>query len=273
MEEEKLTEEKQEELINEQKKLMRKSLRMIISFFTLTVTCAILLVLLQDNKFFIFNIHRSFDNVPNPLITQMFSIFFIVIIAVGLISYLSMLVAYLKRRNMSFDEKVDSLSKYKRIYNLSDIFSVVPIFLVIVMIVNGFFFSFAQVDGPSMMPTFCDNDAVIIKYVDEYEAQDIIIFQVEENDGSVIYLIKRLIAIPGDKLVVNSTGVWVNDVLIEDNIVSGTVSYNVETIPDGYYYVLGDNRNNSSDSRTRGLISYEDLIGRVVLKVSSNTCN
>src|SRR5210317_382056 len=119
MEEEKLTEEKQEELINEQKKLMRKSLRMIISFFALTVTCAILLVLLQDNKFFIFNIHRSFDNVPNPLITQMFSIFFIVIIAVGLISYLSMLVAYLKRRNMSFDEKVDSLSKYKRIYNLS----------------------------------------------------------------------------------------------------------------------------------------------------------
>ena len=122
-----------------------------------------------------------------------------------------------------------------------------------------------------MTPTFCDNDAVIIKYVDEYEKQDIIIFQVEELDGSVIYLIKRLIAMPGDKLVVNSTGVWVNDVLVEDNIVGGTLSYNL-TIPEGYFYVLGDNRDNSSDSRTRGLVPYEDMIGKVVLKISGTTC-
>lgn len=270
MEEELYTE--QEELLNEHKKLMRKSLRMIISFFTLTITCVILFVILQDNKFFIFNIHRSFENVPNPLITEMFSVFFIIIIAIGVLSYLGMVFAYLKRRNMTEEENIETLPKYKRWYNISDVFGVVPIFLVIVMIINGFFFSFAQVDGPSMMPTFCDNDAVIIKYVNDYVKEDIVIFQVEENDGSVIYLIKRLVAQPGDKLVVNSTGVWVNDTLIEDNILNGTVAYNIDAIPAGYYYVLGDNRDNSSDSRTRGLVSYEDMIGIVVLKISGTTC-
>lgn len=273
MEKDLYSEEIQEEnnFENENRKLMRKSLRMIISFFTLTITCVILFVILQDNKFFIFNVHRSFDNVPNPLITEMFSMFFIVIIAIGLLSYIGMFFMYLKRRKMTEDESINTSAKYKKWYNISDVFGVVPIFLVIVMVINGFFFSFAQVDGPSMMPTFCDNDAVIIKYVDEYVKQDIVIFQVEENDGSVIYLIKRLIAQPGDSLVVDSTGVWVNGVLVEDNIVGGTVAYNL-VIPEGYYYVLGDNRDNSSDSRTRGLVSYEDMIGKVVLKISGTTC-
>jgi signal peptidase I len=255
-----------EEKLIEDKKLMKKSLRAIISFFTLTIACIVLFIILQDNKFFIFNIHRSYDNVPNPMISQLFSLFFIVIIIIGFISFIILGVRYFRRLKEADEERIASFDNYKKLYNTSDIFSVVPVFLVIVMVVNGFFFSFAQVDGPSMQPTFCDNDAVIIKYVEDYNQEDIVIFEVQE-DGSTIYLIKRLIAGPGDKLVVNQNGVYVNDVLVEDTIVNGLVTYDIDEIPDGFYYVMGDNRNNSSDSRTRGLIAYDDLIGIVVLKI------
>jgi len=163
--------------------------------------------------------------------------------------------------------QLETLPKFKKLYNLSDIFSVVPIFLVIVMVLNGFFFSFAQVDGVSMEPTFCNSDIVIIKYVSDYDIQDIVIL--EENN---MYLIKRLIAKPGDKLLVDSTGVYVNDILVENTLGNGSVGYSEMIIPDGFYYVMGDNRVNSQDSRFFGLVNQEDMYGQVVLKLSGSTC-
>lgn len=260
------------EQLNENKKLMSKSPRRIISFFTLLIVCIVLFIILQSNKFFIFNINRSFDNVPNPMIAQFFSLVFVVIISLGLLSYIYLAINYVKRRKLNDEAQLESLKKFKKIYNLSDIFSIVPIFLVFVMVINGFFFSFAQVDGASMQPTFCDNDAVIIRYGEEFEKNDIVIFELEETDGSLIYLIKRLKAGPGDKLVVDTTGVWINDILVEDDVDSRTHPYYVESLPEGVYYVLGDNRSNSVDSRINGLISQEDMIGRVVSKLSNNTC-
>jgi signal peptidase I len=135
------------------------------------------------------------------------------------------------------------------------------------MVINGFFYSFAQVEGISMQPTFCDNDAVIIKYVDDYQHDDIVILK--QND---LYLIKRLVAGPGDRLSVNASGVYVNDVLVEDTVRSGYIPYDEIEIEDGYYYVLGDNRNNSEDSRMFGLKSEDNMLGKVIYKISTNTC-
>ncbi|MDC7243080.1 MAG: signal peptidase I, partial [Sphaerochaetaceae bacterium] len=147
------------------------------------------------------------------------------------------------------------------------LFSIVPLFLVIVMVINGFFFSFAQVDGISMEPTFCDNDAVIIKYVEDYERNDIVILQQDD-----LYLIKRLVAVPGDTLTVNASGVYVNGELIEDNVGNIYIAYDEIVIPEGYYYVLGDNRDYSEDSRLFGLKSEENMLGKVIYKISTTTC-
>ncbi len=246
--------------------LMKKSLKTIIVFFIMFIASVILFILLQKNKFFIFNLNRTFKNVPSPFIAEVFSIFFFVIIIFGFISFVILTYAYIKNRKSNIELSKKEIASYKRKYNVADIFSVVPVFLIIIMVINGYFFSLAQVEGISMQPTFCDNDAVIIKYVEEYKNQDIVILQ-EEG----LYLIKRLIAQGGDKLVVNSTGVYVNGNKIEDTIWNGTIEYDL-TIPEGYFYVLGDNRDNSRDSRLFGLVKEEDMLGKVIIKISNSTC-
>ena len=268
MEEENFELENQEEQLLENRKLMKKSRFMIISFFTLFIVCVVLFAILQTNEFFIFNMNRSFENVPNPLVTELFSIFFIFIILFGFISYVIFTKEYRKRNLETENLQLETLPKFKKIYNIGDIFSVVPIFLVLVMVVNGFFYSFAQVDGISMEPTFCGNDIVVIQYETEYETQDIVIAGADN-----VYIIKRLVATAGDKLLVNSMGVYINDILIESNVYSDTKSYSEMIIPEGYYYILGDNRDHSQDSRYYGLFSKEDMYGQVVLKLSGTTCN
>lgn len=255
-----------EELIEENKKLMKKSKIMIISFFSAFLLSVLLFIYLQGNKFFIFNLNRTFTNTPSPLVAEIFSVFFLIIIIIGLISYLSLASAYYERRNQDLEKQIDCIDDYRKKYNLADVFSVVPIFLIVVMIINGFFFSFAQVEGISMQPTFCDNDAVVIKYVDEYQVQDIVILAQDD-----MYLIKRLVGLPGDTLVVDSSGVYINGTRIEDNVGNSSQYYNI-TIPDGQYYVLGDNRDHSQDSRYFGLVSEAEMLGKVILKISNTSC-
>ncbi len=253
-------------IIKENEKLMKKSLRMIISFFTVFTASIVLFIILQGNKFFIFNLNRTFENTPSPLIAEIFSVFFLIIIIIGLISYLSLSTAYFERKHQNIEKQIDSYEAFQKRFNLADIFSVVPYFLIVVIIINGFFFSFAKVDGISMQPTFCNNDAVVIKYVNEYEDQDIVIL-VQDN----MYLIKRLVGLPGDTLLVNSTGVYINGNQIEDNV-SNVANYYDGIIPDGQYYVLGDNRDYSQDSRYFGLVMEDEMLGKVILKVSNTTC-
>jgi len=73
-------------------------------------------------------------------------------------------------------------------------------------------------------------------------------------------------------LEVNTTGVYVNGELIEDYTSGLLLTYTEMIIPEGFYYVLGDNRNRSEDSRVFGLKSEENLLGIVVYKISSQTC-
>jgi signal peptidase I len=259
--------EKAEKIQLENEKLMKKSFRMIISFFTLFIACVTLFIVLQQNKFFIFNLSRTFSNVPSPLIAEFFSYIFIIIILVGTIIYIAFAVNFFKRKKMSEAKQMKSIIKFEKLFEIADMFSIVPVFLVIVIIINGFFFSFAQVEGVSMQPTFCDNDAVIIKYVDEYQFDDIVILQ-----NGDLYLIKRLVGIPGDKLLVDASGVYINDVLIEDTVGNYYIAYEEVVIPEGFYYVLGDNRDNSEDSRYFGLKTEDLMLGKVIQRISTNTC-
>ena len=140
----------------------------------------------------------------------------------------------------------------------------------VLVLVFSFFFRIIQVDGESMVPTLENGDKLIV-WGAGYEPQrgDVVIVDSYTSYGRP--LVKRVIAKGGDTISIDyATGtVEVNGkVLEEDYIAEPTyLGYDVEfpyTVPEGTVFVMGDNRNNSLDSRSQrvGLIHKDDIIGK-----------
>ena len=84
-------------------------------------------------------------------------------------------------------------------------------------------------------------------------------------------MIKRVIGLPGDHIQIKDVSVYVNGEKLEESYISNEIStesfiLNDFTVPEGYYFMMGDNRERSSDSRTLGCIPKNKLEGRVVRK-------
>ena len=132
-----------------------------------------------------------------------------------------------------------------------------------------------QIVGPSMEPTFKDQDIVILNKF-HYNLFDIKRFDniSLKHDGTK-YLIKRVIGLPGEKVEYKNNILLINGKEIKEEFLSEDVttedfvlaSLGYEEIPEGMYLVLGDNRENSLDSREIGLISENDIMGKVNLRI------
>lgn len=144
-----------------------------------------------------------------------------------------------------------------------------------------------RVDGPSMESTFINNDYVIVfrlaYKLGDVERGDVIVFpaprnpiQCEESyknlfkwliesDGCEDY-IKRIIGLPGDTVEIKGGNVLVNGVVIDEPYIkmSPARDHSRIVVPQGMVYVMGDNRNNSSDSRQWGPAPIDDIIGKAV---------
>ena len=150
--------------------------------------------------------------------------------------------------------------------------------LVIVWFVITFVAQNNQVVGTSMQPTVYENDMVIVnKFLYRFtdpDRGDIIVFPSVEN-GEKVYLIKRIIGLPGDVVDIRDGKVFVNDkeleekyIDIETTAVSGQVSFPL-TVPSGEYFVLGDNRIVSKDSRYLqiGTIPKSKIVGKASIRI------
>lgn len=131
-------------------------------------------------------------------------------------------------------------------------------------------FRFSVVPSESMLDTIGKNDIVvstsIYESVDRY---DIVIFK---QSGRL--LIKRIIGMPGDTLTFKDGDVYANGTKLEDGFTLGnTYSDKSVTIPAGCYFVLGDNRENSSDSRVFGCIKEDVIWGKAVFSLSPKVHN
>lgn len=147
--------------------------------------------------------------------------------------------------------------------------------VVISLLIRQFIFTTAVVSGPSMSPTLSHLDRVIINRLamarETFERRDIIAFPYPANPDDKH--IKRIIGVPGDYLEMRDYLLYINGELLIDDLspegvhLVGDMLFPV-TIGEGEYFVLGDNRGNSKDSRfsSVGLIPRESIIGKAWLR-------
>jgi signal peptidase I len=135
-----------------------------------------------------------------------------------------------------------------------------------------FGFQVARVEGMSMAPTLEDQDRLIVNKlayrIGEPHNGDIVMlyYPIDPNKSFV----KRVIAKEGDTVRIVDGNVFVNEALIKDDFVPDEYrshdDWGPEVVPDGYYFVLGDHRNNSSDSRHWRWVPKRYIIGKVQIR-------
>lgn len=137
------------------------------------------------------------------------------------------------------------------------------IIFIVVVLIRSFIVTPIRVDGHSMDPTLQDGEILLLKkYQKNYERFSIVVVNYENSK-----LIKRIIGLPGEHIRYENNTLYVNGVKVEENFIDTTTSYfdiknmGYDTIPANYYFVVGDNRNNSTDSRIIGFIPKEDIYG------------
>ncbi|MGY3190347.1 signal peptidase I [Lysinibacillus sp. RS5] len=152
--------------------------------------------------------------------------------------------------------------------------------LMLTFVIKQFLFTPVLVKGASMMPTLVDHDRVIVNKIgptlQSYDRFDIVVIEMNEETN----YIKRIIGLPGDKIEYKDDQLYINGEKYNEPYLdqyknelkdTGTLTYDFTleqnlgetTVPEGHYFVLGDNRRVSNDSRNPevGFISEEQIMG------------
>lgn len=122
------------------------------------------------------------------------------------------------------------------------------------------------VKGNSMYPTLKSGQIVIVadKNIDNIQAGDIVVFKRNINEIINKTYIKRVVAVPGDTCVIKNGRLYVNGTVVIDNfpeMKDAGIAKEEIILSTNEYFVLGDNRNASTDSRTFGTITKDNIIG------------
>ncbi|OEG16943.1 signal peptidase I [Enterococcus termitis] len=161
-------------------------------------------------------------------------------------------------------------------------------FILFVILCASFLFQIKthQVDGQSMEPTFQNRDRIFVNRTKKIKRYEIITFDPRSNEADSY--VKRVIGVPGDRIWVKENSVFLLpkesnleglgdipqlSIQLPDSVIKIDVSAGVAgqmarytEIPENNYFVQGDNRNHSTDSRTLGLINSEQIEGVVVYR-------
>lgn len=154
-------------------------------------------------------------------------------------------------------------------------------YIIVIMLAFIFFVyicGLMQVLGPSMQPTLKEKDVIIVNKIlyrfKNINRNDVI--TIIQNEKSMI---KRVVGLPGEYIEYKDNFLYVNGIKYKETFINDvdTTDFKLEdickelcidkVIPEGYYLVLGDNRQNSQDSRNFGLISKDEIIGKAWIKV------
>jgi signal peptidase I len=175
------------------------------------------------------------------------------------------------------EEKDDDepLTKADVVKEIISVIINVLICFAVVFLITHFIGQRTVVSGSSMEDTLSDGDNLIVDKIsyriNSPKRFDVVVFPPSEEEDT--YYIKRIIGLPGEVIRIDSNGnIYVNDEVLNEN-------YGTEVIANAYdaqdeillgpneYFVLGDNRNNSTDSRIIGPVSGDEIVGRAWLRV------
>ncbi|ADY56022.1 signal peptidase I [Syntrophobotulus glycolicus DSM 8271] len=124
----------------------------------------------------------------------------------------------------------------------------------------------------SMLPTIQEQDRLIVDRL-FYQFQtlgrgDVIVFKAPEKSGSSEDLVKRIIGLPGEKVQIKNSKVYINEAELKEPYVHNIADYEYGpvTVPANSYLVLGDNRSESYDSHKWGFLPAENILGKVLIR-------
>lgn len=157
------------------------------------------------------------------------------------------------------------INKYKEM-----LFGFMPyiIIIIVVVLIRTFIATPVKVNGTSMTNTLSHGDTMILNKIDvklnELERFDIVVIETGDT-----YLIKRIIGLPGEMIAYKDGNLYINGKKVKDPYYKdeNTNDFDGVKIPKNSYFVMGDNRDNSIDSRIIGVINKKDILGTTKLVI------
>lgn len=149
---------------------------------------------------------------------------------------------------------------------LVDILETILLSVILFLVINALT-ARVRVDGQSMYPTFESGEFLIVSKLSykfgNPERGDVVVFHLP-RDPDQDY-IKRVIGLPGDEIMIEDGEVYVNGFQLDEPYINAPPTYHsTYSVPDDAIFVLGDNRNNSSDSHSWGPVPFEFVVGKAV---------
>lgn len=190
----------------------------------------------------------------------------------------------MKKNHHSDDQQINEMDA-QNINPFKEVVSTIlyiGVIFVVFLLIRQFLFVPVSVDGASMEPTLQHEDRLILNKVANVDRFDIVVFPAPDDPEK--QYIKRVIGLPGDSIHYEDDVLYINDRPVSEPYIdfldeaipeaeSFTSDFSLDsvthtdTVPDDYYFLLGDNRLNSKDSRSFGYIHEEDIIGETNFRI------
>ncbi len=162
------------------------------------------------------------------------------------------------------DDKLNSgVKSENKFLNFFKEIAIYILIILAVILVRTFIITPVRVDGDSMNDNLKNGEILLLKKYDKsFERFDVIVFKYKNEK-----LVKRIIGLPGESIFYKDNKLYINGKYVEESMIDKkTYDFDLrelgfDTIPKNYYFVMGDNRTNSTDSRIIGLVSKDDILG------------
>ncbi len=246
------------ELVEETTNKMNKIFyRKIIVSISVTILLTLFTIILYNNASQLSVVSREF---------------YLLIILFSLLFFIGVFVKYYFLK----DKNIDNLKIKYKIYSIFDLIGFIVNGITITTFLLLFVFSTAKVSGDSMNNTYKNNDTILVwTLFYTPEKDDVVVINSKKLIYNTNFIIKRIVATENDTVALRLGKFYVNDVYIQDmslseyekilTDVSSKETFN--QVPKDYYIVLGDNRDNSQDSRTMGLVHKDEIVGKSTFRI------